>query len=190
MACARVNPESEHGTAWVVGTPLEANKKINRAIAASAASIGARVRISDSGMMWPRWTDRTMFSVFEQAMESVLETANCTTDIWGTGSSDMGDISSLMPMVQAYVGGAAGNEHGSDYKIVDVDTACIDSAKIQLIAIKLLLENGAQKATKAMELYQPYFKNKKEYFAFAGSIQTEFDAVIYEENGNITLNLN
>ncbi|MBR1970739.1 MAG: amidohydrolase [Clostridia bacterium] len=169
---------------------LEANKKVNRAIAASAASVGAKVHISDSGMMWPRWTDRTMFSVFKQAMESVLETTNCNADRWGTGSSDIGDISSLMPMVQAYVGGASGKEHGSDYTIVDVDTACVDSAKIQLIAIKHLLENDARKARQATDLYKPYFKDKKEYFAFVDSIQKEIDAVIYEEDGNITLNLN
>ena len=169
---------------------VEANKKINRAIAASAAAIGAKVRISDRGMMWPRWTDRTMFSVFKQAMESVLETTDCNVDRWGTGSSDIGDISGLMPMVQAYVGGAAGNEHGSDYRIADVDTACVDSAKIQLIAIRLLLENEAGIAKQATELYHPYFRNKKEYFAFADNIQREFDAVIYEENGNVVLNLN
>ena len=95
-----------------------------------------------------------------------------------------------MPMVQAYVGGASGKEHGSDYTIVDVDTACVDSAKIQLIAIKHLLENDARKARQATDLYKPYFKDKKEYFAFVDSIQKEIDAVIYEEDGNITLNLN
>ena len=168
---------------------VDANKKINRAIAASAAAIGAKVRINDRGMTWTRKSDSTMFGVFEKAMGSVLETADCDMNTWSTGCSDMGDISSLMPTVHPYVGGACGRVHGADFKIFDIDTACVDSAKIQLIAIRMLLENGAEKAREAVELYKPYFEKKEDYFAFADSIQKEFDAVIYEENGNVTLNI-
>jgi len=167
----------------------DANQKVNRALAASAAAIGARVSICDSGIMWPRWNDRTMFTVFEEAMKEVLNDVNCSTQRWGTGSSDVGDIASLMPMIQAYVGGACGNEHGSDYRIFDVETACVDSAKIQLIAIKLLLQNNAQKAKQAVDLYKPYFKNKSEFFDYADNICKEFDAVCYNEDGSITLNI-
>lgn len=167
----------------------EANQKVNRALAASAAAIGARVNICDSGIMWPRWNDRTMFTVFEEAMKEVLNEVNCSTQRWGTGSSDVGDIASLMPMIQAYVGGACGNEHGSDYRIFDVETACVDSAKIQLIAIKLLLQNNAQKAKQAIDLYKPYFKNKSEFFDYVDNICKEFDAVCYNEDGSITLNI-
>jgi len=178
---------------FVRGADMEAiidvNKKVNRAIAASAASMGAGVHINDRGMTWPRWTDRNLFEVFEKAMDIVLEKADYSTERWGTGCSDMGDISSLMPMVQAYVGGACGIEHGSDYRIFDVDTACVDSAKIQLIAIRLLLENGGEKAKYIAESYNPHFKNKEEYFAFEETINKEFDGVVYEENGNVTLRL-
>lgn len=169
---------------------IDANRKVNRAIAASAAAIGARVHINDRGMTFPRWTDRTMFSVFEKAMKQVSDTIDCNVERWGTGSSDMGDISSLIPMVHAYVGGACGKEHGSDYRIFDVDTACVDSAKIQLIAIKLLLENGAQEARRAIKAYTPRFKSKEEYFAYADSIKKEFEGVTYAPSGDIVLNLN
>ena len=178
---------------FVRGATMEsivaANDKVNRAIAASAAGMGAKVHISDTSAMWPRWNDRVMMPVFKEAMDEVLETVNCSPERWNAGCSDMGDMASLMPTIQAYVGGACGIEHGNDYRIFDVETACVDSAKIQLIAIKLLLENNAQKAKEAIESYKPYFKNKEEYFNYMDKIKKEYDAVKYEENGNITLNM-
>lgn len=168
---------------------VQANRKINRAIAASAAGMGAKVHISDTQSMWPRWNDRVMMPVFRSAMEEVLEDVNCGPERWNAGCSDMGDMASIMPTIQAYVGGANGTEHGNNYTITDVDTACVDSAKIQLVAIKLFLENGAEKAKQAIEAYKPYFRNKEEYFAYIDRILKEYDAVKYEEDGTVTLDV-
>ncbi len=166
---------------------VEVNKKVNRAIAASAAAIGAKVHISDTPGMWPRWNDRVMMPVFKAAMDKVLTSVNCDPERWNAGCSDMGDMASLMPTIQAYVGGACGTEHGSDYRICDPETACVDAAKIQLIALNMFLENGAQKAKEATNAYDAYFKDKSEYFTYIDKIRREYDAVRYEENGNVTL---
>ena len=166
-----------------------ANRKVNRAIAASAAGMGAKVHIRDFSGYWPRWNDRVMMPVFKSAMEAVLDFVDCCPERWNAGCSDMGDMASLMPTIQAYVGGACGVEHGKNYKICDINTACVDSAKIQLIAIKLFLENGAQKAKEAIASYNPYFKNKEEYFEYLKKLNREFDAVTYSDDGNIILNI-
>ncbi len=165
------------------------NHKVNRAIAASAAGMGAKVHIQDLPGYWPRWNDRVMMPVFKEAMDSVLDHVNCDPNRWNAGCSDMGDMASLMPTIQAYVGGAAGVEHGKDYQIIDTETACVDSAKIQFIAIRLFLQNDAEKAKEVIEAYKPYFKNKEEYFAYMGKIRKDVDAVKYDENGNITLHI-
>lgn len=168
---------------------VEANNKVNRAIAASAAGMGAGVHILDMPGYWPRWNDRVMMPVFKDAMDEVLDSVDCAPERWNAGCSDMGDMASLMPTIQAYVGGACGVEHGNDYTICDIDTACVDAAKIQLIAIRLFLENGAKKAKEAISAYKPYFKNKEEYFEYMDKIKKDFDAVTYEKNGNITLHV-
>ena len=168
---------------------ISANRKVNRAIAASAAGMGAKVRIHDNSGYWPRWNDRNMMPVFKKAMEEVLTSVDCRPEEWNAGCSDMGDMASLMPTIQAYVGGACGIEHGKDYRIEDVDSACVDSAKVQLIAIRLFLENNAKNALNAVTSYKPYFKSKEEYFEFVDKLNNEYDAVIYDESGNVTLNL-
>ncbi len=164
----------------------EANKKIDRAIAAAAASIGAKVHITDTPGSWPRLTDRVMMQVFEDAMDEVLETKDCSADYWNAGCSDMGDIGSMMPTVHAYVGGATGKEHGNNYRIPD-PVACVDSAKLQVEALKRLLENDAAKAKEAVANYKPFFTCKEDYFAYIDALNRDYDAVIYSENGDVTL---
>lgn len=165
---------------------VEANKKIDRAIAAAAASIGAKVHITDTPGSWPRLTDPVMMQAFEEAMDVVLETKDCSLDYWNAGCSDMGDIGSLMPTVHAYVGGAEGKEHGNNYRISD-PVACVDSAKVQVEALKRLLQNDAVMAKESIANYKPYFSCKQDYFAYIDALNRDYDAVIYNENGDITL---
>lgn len=166
---------------------LEANTKVNRAIAAAAATMGATVHISDKAGSWPRWTDRVMAPVFKKAMETVLEKVDVDLNRWGTGCSDMGDIGSLMPTVQGYVGGAKGIEHGNNYEIFDPETACVDSAKVQIVALRMFLQNNAENAWNAIRSYSPAFKTKDDYFRFKDSITCDYEAVEYLENGEIIL---
>ena len=149
--------------------------------------MGATVHIADKAGSWPRWTDRVMAPVFKKAMETVLEKVDVSLDRWGTGCSDMGDIGSLMPTVHGYVGGARGIEHGNNYEIFDPETACVDSAKVQLVALRMFLENNAENAWKAIRSYSPAFKNKDDYFRFKESVTREYEAVEYLENGEILL---
>lgn len=168
---------------------LEVNHKVNRAIAASAASIGATVHILDKAGSWPRWTDRVMAPVFKKAMETVLEKVDVGLDRWGTGCSDMGDVGSLMPTIHGYVGGAKGIEHGNNYEIFDPETACVDSAKVQFVALRMFLQNNAENAWNSIRSYSPAFKNKEEYFKFKESITKDYEAVEYLENGEILLKI-
>ncbi len=168
---------------------VEANLKINRAIAASAATIGAKAHIRDTAGSWPRWNDRIMMPVFKEAMSYVLDTIDCDPMRWNAGCSDMGDMASLMPTINAYVGGASGTEHGNNYKIFDPDTACVDSAKVQLLALRLFLENNAEKAWEAINSYKPFFKDKEAYFAYHEALNREFDAVKYNVDGSVILNV-
>ena len=59
------------------------------------------------------------------------------------GSTDMGDLSHLIPVCHPYCTGASGTGHGKDYVIQDYNTAVIYPAKIMaMVAIDLLTNNG------------------------------------------------
>lgn len=168
---------------------VAANRKVNRAIAASAAAIGAKVTITDMQGSWPRWNDRVMVETFREAMGAVVDEVVINLDDWNAGCSDMGDMASLMPTIHGYIGGAIGTEHGSDYYIEDPKATCMNAAKIELIATILLLKNGAEKAKEAVAKYTPYFKSKEEYIEYQSKIARTYEAVQYKENGDVLLNI-
>ena len=106
-----------------------------------------------------------------------------------SGCSDVGDLSSVMPMIHPYVSGASGKSHGNDYVITDPDTACVDSAKVQLCFLKLLLENNAENAKQVIANYTPVYPTKADYFRFMDSLNIDKQAVSYEEDGKIVLTI-
>ena len=71
----------------------------------------------------------------------IVPEENCeVTEIFGSGSTDMGDLSTIMPVVHPYAGGSKGASHGANYYIEDPYRACVKSAKVQVMMLKLLLE--------------------------------------------------
>ena len=174
-----------------VNTLCDINLKISRAIAASAAAIGAKVYISDMPGYLPGAYDKNLIDVMLEGMEEVVGVGNARyiSEPWDTGCTDMGDISLLMPAVHAFGSGGAGAAHGPTYRIADFDSACMDSAKAQVMIIRKLLENGAAKAKHVIENAAPHFKSKEEYVKHLDSLFTEKEAVIYNEDGSVLLNI-
>ena len=163
------------------------NNKVNRAIAASAAALGANATIVDVPGYWPRTYPLEFVQLFGQAAEQVVPFKH-SPHVWGTGCSDMGDICAIMPAIHPYVGGATGSAHGTNYQITDPELACVTSAKIQLLAAKALLENGAEKANKFVAEFVPTMESKQAYFDFVDSLDMNKRTVTYQEDGTITLN--
>ena len=89
-----------------------------------------------------------------------------------TGSTDMGDLSRIMPTVQPYAGGVTGTFHGNNFYVTDPDRACVDAAKWQLAMAKLLLENGAACAKQIISDFNPEFPSAKAYLDYMDSLNT------------------
>jgi hypothetical protein len=82
----------------------------------------------------------------------------------GTGSTDLGDLSHIMPCLCAYCAGAVGAMHGSDFVIEDYQLAVITPAKVMTMMIIDLLANGAVAAKQMLAEYKPPM-TKQEYLA-------------------------
>ena len=165
--------------------------KIDRAIAASAAAIGAKVHISDIPGYMPGKYDKNLIDVMVEGMAEVVgkESVTYVTEPWDTGCTDLGDISLIIPAVHAFGSGGAGAAHGPTYRIADFDSAVLDSAKAQVMIIRQLLKNDAEKAKHVIEHADPYFKSKEEFVDYLESVYSEKDAVIYGEDGKVTLDI-
>ena len=59
------------------------------------------------------------------------------------GSTDMGDLSNLMPVIHPYTSGATGMGHGADYVVEDYEQAVIKPAKALAMTVIDLLVDGA-----------------------------------------------
>ncbi|HHW31045.1 MAG TPA: amidohydrolase [Clostridiaceae bacterium] len=167
---------------------LNVNKKVNRALAGAAVCIGAKVEIIDRPGYMPLINDENLKSIAEEAMSAVVPKNEISiVDEIGTGCTDMGDISAVMPAVHPYAAGASGQGHGNDYFITDPELACMNSAKMQLAMLKILLSNNAEKAKEVIAKKNPPFKSYAEYFKVLDQIFQDKDAVTYNEDETILI---
>ncbi|MCJ7632531.1 hypothetical protein MUP77_09095 [Candidatus Bathyarchaeota archaeon] len=79
-----------------------------------------------------------------------------------TGSSDMGNVSSMIPTTSAQVGGVMGEGHSKDFKIVDPEKQYIIPSKAMAMMVVELLNNDAAKAKEVMSVLKPKVL-KKDY---------------------------
>ncbi len=165
----------------------DANEKINRAFAGAAAAMDCELELHDIVSYHPNQNDLNLGEVLCDAAKLFLGAKASYGGYWGTGSTDMGDISSVIPSLHPYVGGAVGATHSSEYFIVDPESACVTSAKIQSVALAMLLEVGAVRAKKIIAEKHTVYSSIKEYFAAVDATNTDVDAVTRNPDGTITL---
>ena len=60
-----------------------------------------------------------------------------------TGSTDMGDLAQVMPILHPYVGGASGTSHGADWQLSDASLVYLTNAKALASMVVDLLADGA-----------------------------------------------
>lgn len=179
-------PETAEIESYVRGASFEAivreNKKINRALAGAALSVGANIEIIDMPGYSPLFNDREMKKVSAEAMKLIDPDADLPLDTpWSTGSTDMGDLSCIMPVVHPYAAGAKGTSHGNDYYIVDPEAACVKNAKWQIVMLTLLLQNGGERAKKIVSEYKPLFPSAKEFLAYQDSLNDSGNRIEYKD---------
>lgn len=167
------------------------NNKVNRALIGAALSLGANIEILDYPGYAPLENDDALISLAEEAariaLPSVKVQANGLSGL-ETGSSDIGDLSRIMPCVQPYMPGASGSLHGIDFEFENPELAVLGAAKLQLKLIEMLLENGAVRAREVILNYKPEFASREEYFSYVDKFITTGDRIKYAD-GKVEIRL-
>jgi amidohydrolase len=148
---------------------LDANTKIDRALQAGALGLGAQVEIETLPGYLPLFNNMEMAEVFKANAIALVGDANFTTIGHRTGSTDMGDISHVMPTLHPYMGGASGMGHGADFQITDPKLAYLGPAKALAITAVDLLWDDAATARSIMSKGKPRM-TRSEYLAFQRGI--------------------
>ena len=71
------------------------------------------------------------------------------------GSTDLGDLSHIMPVIHPYTGCATGSGHGIDYLIQDYVQGVINPAKAMAATVIDLLSNHSQRASGILDKFVP-----------------------------------
>ena len=121
------------------------NIKIDAALRAGGAAIGAKVIIDTLPGQLPLICNNRLNNLFVDN----AKIANPKVEIKDSGhfsaSTDMGDVSHLMPVIHPFIGGTTGLLHTKDFCVVDFDAAAILPAKtFAMMIIDLLADDGMQ----------------------------------------------
>jgi len=138
------------------------NIKIDAALRAGGSAIGAKVIIDTLPGQLPLICNNTLNNLFVDN----AKIANPKVEIKDSGhfsaSTDMGDVSHLMPVIHPFIGGTTGLLHTKDFCVVDFDAAAILPAKtFAMMIIDLLADDGMQ-AKAILAEHKPVL-TKKEY---------------------------
>lgn len=185
-------PETVVVESYIRGRTYEAmtsaNAKVNQALTGTAYSIGANIEIIDSPGYAPLVNDQNMCLLAKDALAGVAPDEEFNINhIYSTGSTDMADLSCFMPVVHPYAAGARGQSHGNNYEIADPESACVTSAKWQVAMLKLLLENGAERAKRIIAEHKPLFPSAKAFLDYQDSINSSGDRIEYREDGSAVI---
>jgi amidohydrolase len=122
----------------------EASRRVDRALRAGALALGARVEIETLPGPMPLRCDRTMARLFEATARGLVGAEHYRDIPHRSGSTDMGDLSQVMPVLHPYMGGARGPGHSADFAIVDPALAYVQPAKaLAAMAVDLLADGAA-----------------------------------------------
>ena len=149
----------------------DAAKKTDRAFKAGALALGAEVEIDTMPGYLPTLAEKANPQVLEAAK---LATGNHypvleqDTSRHSGGSTDLGDLEHLQPVLLFNTGGMEDRLHSEKFDIIDEELAYIVTAKIFALSAYNLLKNGATEARKVVEDYHPIF-TKEEYLAYMES---------------------
>ncbi len=164
---------------------IETNKKVNQALCGAALSLGTNIEIIDTPGYAPLVNDENMIDVALEAAElAIPEHQLSRKDSIYSISTDMGDLSSIMPVLHPYCGGTLGSLHSSVFQIQDPLVACVENAKFQLGILYILLSDEAKRAREIIEEFKPQFASKDEYLTFVESINSSGNRIEYGD-GNV-----
>jgi amidohydrolase len=152
----------------------DANRKVDRALRAGALALGARVRITTVPGYMPMTQDEHLIRLFTENAGELVGADQIRRTGHRTGSTDVGDMSLIMPVLHPHAAGAVGVGHGADYKVVDYDNAVINAAKAMAMTTIDLLADGAAEARRVKEAFTPRF-TKDGYLDFVRKLASEHE---------------
>lgn len=146
----------------------DVNARINRALRAGAMALGAECDIHDLAGYLPMKPDENFRAVLRANAQKIFGAEFVTEGEHAAGSTDMGDVSHLMPVVHPWVGCVSGVLHGANYRLTDEKTAFTKTPQVLASTIVDLLWDDAAEAERICAAHKPEL-TKAEYLEYMRS---------------------
>ena len=146
----------------------DVNARINRALEAGAMALGAECDIHDLAGYLPMKPDENFRAVLRANAQKIFGAEFVTEGEHAAGSTDMGDVSHLMPVVHPWVGCVSGVLHGANYRLTDEKTAFTKTPQVLAGTIVDLLWDDAAEAERICAAHKPEL-TKAEYLEYMRS---------------------
>jgi amidohydrolase len=168
-----VVPSDVHMETYVRGRSMEAvlraAQKVDRALRAGAVAVGARVEITTVPGYLPQINDPTMNALFRANVLRHFTEEDVNEEEHMAGSTDMGDLAHIMPVIQPSMNGSSGTFHGNDYAIMDKELSYLWNGILMAETAIDLLWDDARVGRELKENHQPLM-TKEEYLSFMRGI--------------------
>ena len=131
----------------------DANRKVNRAIRGAAYAVGAETVIDDLAGYLPLRQNGRMSELFAANASELLGSGAVCSGLPFAGSTDMGDLGSVLPVIQPTVSGFSGAAHSREFAVCDREMAYIVPAKLMAMTAVDLLSDGAREAVAVRDAF-------------------------------------
>jgi len=147
-------PSDVHVETYVRGLTLpayeEADKRVDRCLRAGALAMGAELRIMTFPGGLPMIQNPLLANAFRDNAKALVGEDHYREVGPMTGSTDMGDLSWIMPCLHPSAGGASGTLHGVDFQVSDYNLAVLTPAKAVAMTVVDLLAQDARLARRVL----------------------------------------
>jgi len=146
-------------------------EKVERAYRSGGDAIGATTEINRLSGYLPLSCNEKLNRVFaDNAKQFIPEQQVASVDFFKV-STDMGDITQIMPGIQPMVGGVEGALHAANFKVADYTAAVVTPAKIIASSLVDLLSDNATKLKSITDNDRPSL-TRQAYFELIDSFFT------------------
>ena len=158
----------------------DASRKYDRAVRAGAVALGCRAEIITTPGYLPvhplqdtHWMEQVLedLSIEAKAHGHDYSVGYRRQDFHEAGSTDFGELSSLLPVYQFRTGGYKGALHNADICVTNEQLAYVEVAKAFALLSYRLMKDRAQGAKETIEHFTPAI-TKEQYFAYMKEMNT------------------
>lgn len=140
------------------------HSRVDAALKAGGDAIGAKTVIETLPGMMPLSCNKRMNQLFAENAQAAWPDITIRDAGHFSASTDMGDVSHLMPVIHPFIGGTDGLLHTADFKVVDFNAAVLLPAKAFAMTLIDLLYDDAAEAKAILADFKPVL-TREEYIA-------------------------